>query len=170
MLQTPPFFFCKIGLSSLSSFHADRSKMIPLLQFFFVCASVVLYFVLVLSSFVPHLSCLGRAMRRYLFMVSSLIFLPTVSRRLLLMFYLCVGSVWLFVRHCSFFQVPREGYASRLRCLGKAMLRDFFFLMVNHSARLWGKWGLFRHIFFIFHKIKLWWMYATESPHRQHTL
>ena len=44
----------------MSRFPADRSKVVPLLQLFFVCASVV-------SLFVPHLSffcCLGRAVLR----------------------------------------------------------------------------------------------------------
>ena len=43
------------GLSA-SSFPADRSKVFPLLQFFFVCASVVSYVTCVLSFFVPYLS------------------------------------------------------------------------------------------------------------------
>ena len=39
-----------------NSLSADRSKAILLLQFFFVCTSVVLYVAFVLSLFVPHLS------------------------------------------------------------------------------------------------------------------
>ena len=39
-----------------SSFSTDLSKAVPLLQLFFVRASVVSYMVFVVSLFVPHLS------------------------------------------------------------------------------------------------------------------
>ena len=40
-----------------SSFPTDRSEALPLLQFFFVCASVVSYVAFVFFSlFIPHLS------------------------------------------------------------------------------------------------------------------
>ena len=41
-----------------SSFPADNSKAAHLLQFFFLCASVISYVAFVLSLFVPHLSFL----------------------------------------------------------------------------------------------------------------
>ena len=50
-----------------NNFPTDRSKAVPLLLFFFVCASVVSYVALVLSLFEPHLFffwCLGRAVLR----------------------------------------------------------------------------------------------------------
>ena len=63
-----------------SIFSTDCSKAVPLLQFFFVCASVVSYVAFVLSLFVSHLSfiwCLGRAVLRDcgVSWVSSLIFM-----------------------------------------------------------------------------------------------
>ena len=39
-----------------SNFTTDRSKAVLLLQFFFVCASVVSYVAFVMTLFVPHLS------------------------------------------------------------------------------------------------------------------
>ena len=41
---------------SPSSFPSDRSKAVPLLQFFFACASVVSFVAFVLPLFVLHLS------------------------------------------------------------------------------------------------------------------
>ena len=43
-------------LTPINSFPTGHSKTVPLLQFFFVCASVVSYVAFVLSLFVPHLS------------------------------------------------------------------------------------------------------------------
>ena len=51
-------------VSDCSSIPTDRSKVVPLQQFFCVRASVVSYMTLVISLFVPPLSffwCLGKA-------------------------------------------------------------------------------------------------------------
>ena len=70
-----------MGLSGVTYFlpHVEQKGAVVLLQFFFVCASVVSYVAFVLSLFVPHLSflcCLGRAAPRDcgISWVSSLIF------------------------------------------------------------------------------------------------
>ena len=73
------FCSCKTGLNP-SGFPTDRSKVVALLHFYFVCASVVSYVTFVLSLFVPRLSffwCLGRAVHSEcgISWVSSLMFL-----------------------------------------------------------------------------------------------
>ena len=59
--------FARVKLvKPLNRFPTDRSKAVPLLQFF-VCASVVSYHSVLFSLFVPHLSflwCLGKAVLR----------------------------------------------------------------------------------------------------------
>ena len=56
------------GLSCKPFFLTERSQVIPLLQFFFLCASVVSYAALILVLFVPHFflcMCLWKAVLRY---------------------------------------------------------------------------------------------------------
>ena len=62
-LRTQPPPHTHTHIHKHPSFPTDRSKAIPLLQFFFVCVSVMLYVAFVVSLFVPHLSfpfCPGR--------------------------------------------------------------------------------------------------------------
>ena len=69
-----------------SSFPTYRSKAVPLLQFIFVCASVVSYVAFVLSLLVPYLPffcCFGRPVLRdcRISLVFSLIFLYAGKQR-----------------------------------------------------------------------------------------
>ena len=49
-------YFPDHSFKALNTFSIHRSKAVPLLQFFFVRASVTSFVALVLSLFVPHLS------------------------------------------------------------------------------------------------------------------
>ena len=64
--------------------------MVPLLQFFFVCASVVSYEAFVLSLFNPHLSfwCLGMAVFRDFSRTFSVLFEKIVTRYKMIGYYM----------------------------------------------------------------------------------
>ena len=78
------YLFGESDVFALLSFPTGHFNVALLLQFFFLCASKVLYVVFALSFFVPHLSffwCLGEVVIRdsKISCVPSLIFSTSIS-------------------------------------------------------------------------------------------